>query len=327
MSWFVAGKATALSKADLASKAVSGQPEPAEDAGALPDQATADTQQDEDDWEPAPTIKRKAALRRGTKDPPAKRDKGGRKRQAVESDSQDSAEEEEEQQPAGSRAHGLQSRQRRKQLVIEDESLEEDLGLGDGEPDGDPRHPGAEAEADATPAVPPGSDMLSRADVLSNAGMEGHKHLHTGSSSISHQAQTAPFDSSSNANQVTGRTDTLETAHVARPRGSHTDRGPSGFSLLDAMLQPDTSDSCTAPGRLGPSESRPHAEHLSADDHEAQTSIDAGHADRDASGPDQHQEALVSDAPPSSGPDVPPSRLRVQGSLRDRVKAFAALRK
>ena len=262
-----------------------------------------------------------------TKDPPGKRDRVGRKRQAVESDSQESAEEEEEeQQPAGGRARGLRSRQRRKQLVIEDENLEEDPGLGDGEPDADLRHhSGAAAEADATPVVAPESDVLSKADVLFNAGMEGHKHLKAGSSSISNQAQTAPLDSSSNANKDTGGTDTLETAHVAWPMGIHTDQGPSDFPLLDAMLQPDTSDSYTAPGR--PSESRPHAEHLSADDYDPQTSIDAGQSDRGASGSGQQRAARVSDASPSSGPDVPPGRPPVKGSLRDRVKAFAALRK
>ena len=91
MSQFVTGKATALSKADSASKAPLGRSDPAEDADAVPDQATADKQQGEDDWEPAPVTRRRAARRRGTNDPSVKQDRGSRKRQAVESDSQDLA--------------------------------------------------------------------------------------------------------------------------------------------------------------------------------------------------------------------------------------------
>lgn len=318
MSGFALGKATALSEADSASKAASARPDPAEDADAVPDQATAEKEQEEDDWEPAPTTKRRAATRRGTKDPPAKRGRGGQNRQAVEPDSQDSAEEEEEQQPPSNCAHGLRSRQRRKQLVIEDENLEEDLGLGDGKPAADVRpHSGAATEADVTPAVPPESA------VLSNADMEGCKHLNAGPSNSSHQAQTSPPNIISDGNQDTGGADTVEAAHVAEPTGCKTDLGPSDFPLLDAMLQPDESNSYATSGKSEPSYIQPHAERLSAEDH-LQTSVDAGQADR---GSGKQQEALVSDAPPSAEPDAPPSRAPVKASLRDRVKAFAALRK
>ena len=132
-------------------------------------------------------------------------------------------------------------------------------------------------------------------------------------------------DSSSNANQDAGGKNTLEAGHVAQPLCGTADQGPSDFPLLEAMLQPDVSD--TATGRLSISESRLCAEHLTADDHDLDTSADAGKADRGASGSGQPQEAHVSDAPPSAEPDVPPSRPAVKGSLRDRVKAFAALRK
>ena len=318
MSLFVTGKATALSEADLASKAASGQADPAEDADTVPGQAAADSKQD-DDWEPAPTITRRAA-RRGTKDPTIK-GRGGRKRQAVESDSQDSAEDEDEQHLASSRAHGLLSRRRRKQLVIEDENLADDLGLDDGEPDANSRrHSGAAAEADVRPVGPPESAVPSQ------ASMDGYKHLNAGPSSIQNVAQTAPSDSSPNAIQDTDGTDTHEAAHVVQPRDDHAHQGPSDFPLLDAMLQPDTSDSYSAPGRFRPSQLQLQGEHLSADDHDPQTSIHVGQADSIVSGSGQQQEAVISEALPLSGPDVSPSRPPVKGSLRDRVKAFAALR-
>ena len=321
MPWSVTGKATALSEADSASKAASGQSDPAEEADTMPDQAIADRQQEDDEWKLDPTTEWKAATRRGTKNSPAKRDRGGRKRQAVESDSQDSAEEEDKQQPASNCAYGLRSRQRRKQLVIEDENLQEDPGLGDGETDPVLRHhSGGAAEADVTPAT------LPESAVLSQANMEGYRHFNAGPRSISCQARTAPPDSISNANQDTGVTDTHEAAHVAQPRDGHAHQEPSNFSLLDAMLQPDASDGYTAPDRVKTSEFRSHAEHLSADDPDLQTSIDAGQANRKVSSSGQLQEALVSDAPPLSGQDVPPSRPSVKGSLRDRVRAFAALR-
>ena len=310
MSLFVTGKATALSEADSASKAASGQADPAEDADTMPGQATADSKQEDYDWEPASTTT-KRATRRGTKNATMK-GRGGRKRQAVESDSQDSAEDEDEQHLASSRARGLLSR-RRKQLVIEDENLADDLGLDDGEPDANLRHhSGAAAEADVTLAGPPESAVLSKAD------RDGYKHLNAGPSSIQNVAQTAPSDSTPNAIQ--------DTDGVVQPRDDHAHQGPSDFPLLDAILQPDTSDSYSAPGRFRPSQFQLQGEHLSAGDHDPQTSIHVGQADSIVSGSGQQQEAVISEAPPLSGPDVPPSRPPVKGSLRDRVKAFAALR-
>ena len=296
----LAGKATALLKADLESKAA-GQPDSAEDADALPNQATANTHQEEDVWEPAPKSKRTAANRQGTKDPPARKLRGSRKRQAVEADSQDSAEED-EQQLAGGHAHGLRNKQNRKQLVIEDEDLEEDLGLGDGTPDSESRqHSGAAEAADVTTAMPLESVELSK------DGLAAYKHGDARPSSAAHQAQTAVPHSIPSEKRDIGGTEAARATHSMRDDTDHG--GPSGFSLLDAMLHPDVSDSYTASGKMGPSASPPHAEHKPADG--------------------QQQEALVSDAPLSSGPvpGAPPSRPPQKGSLRDRVKAFAAMRK
>ena len=297
----LAGKATALREGDSASKAAD-QPHPVEGADALPNQATADTNQEEDDWEPAPKSKRTAAIRKGTTGPPARRRRGGRKRQALESDSQDSAEEEAERQLAVSCAHGLRNKQSRKQLVIEDEDLEEDLGLGDGKPVIETRqHPGAAEAADVTTAMPQESGVLSK------DSMAGYKHIDAGPSSITHQAQTGLPHSVPHEQQDTGGTEAARATHSTRNDADHG--GSSGFSLLDAMLQPDMSDSYTASGNLRPSGSSLHPEHKSADG--------------------QQQAALVSDTPQPSGlgQDLPPSRPPQKGSLRDRVKAFAAMRK
>lgn len=224
----------------------------------------------------------------------------GRKQQAVESDSQDSAgEEEDEQKLASSHAHGLRNKQSRKQLVIEDEDLEEDLGLGDGRPETESRQ--HSAAADVTTAMP--LDCVE----LSKDGMAAYKRGDARPSSVTPHSQMALPHSVPHEEQDTGGT---EAAHATYSMRDDTDHGAkSGCSLLDAMLQPDVSDSYTASGKLGPSGSPPHAEHKSAGG--------------------QQQEAFVSDAPLSSGlgPDVPPSRPPKKGSLRDRVKAFAALRK
>lgn len=251
----------------------------------MPNQAAAEAIQEEDDWEPAPKSKRTAATRRGTRVPAARRRGGGRKRQAVESDSQDSAgEDEDDEQLADSCARGLHNKQSRKQLVIEDKDLEEDLGRDDGIPATESRqHSGA---ADVSTAKPQGSVELSK------PSMASHKHIDAGPSSVTHQ--------------VPGGTEAAPATHSVH---DDADQGSTGFSLLDAMLQPDMSDSYTASGKLRPSGSPQHAEHKPA----------AG----------QQQEAIVSDAPLPSGPapDVPPSCPPQKGSLRDRVKALAALRK
>ena len=156
-----------------------------------------------------------------------------KKRQAVESDSQDSAEEE---------------------SVIEDKDLEKDFGWDDGIPATESRqHSGAAAKADVTTAMP------LESGVHSQIAMDGYKHFGAGPSSATHQAQSALPHSIADEKQDTGGTEAAPVTHSMR---SDADQG--SFPLLDAMVQPDMSAVVLQLTKLRPSGSPMHAEHKSA---------------------------------------------------------------
>lgn len=313
------GKATALSKADAAQPDDPDQPAAPD---AVPDQATLDKEHEDDEWEPGPSTKRRAVTKSGTRNAPAQRRKGGGKRRAVESDSHDS-DSAEEGQPGSSPAHGLRGKQRRQQLVIEDDDLQEDTGL-DGSREDVLERPSSAAEEVNTAAVSPHSA------VLSHDGMETNTDPHAGgSSSIPDQAvwPQPASDSVGLQHQPADGAYTVEAIHSSQPAGTVADQGRASFSLLDAMLHPDDNTSYHASGTAKPPSVPQHGH----PDDKQHPSHGGAQVDNAAGGSVQplpelaNQAAPVAEAPPSSM--LSAARPAVKGRLRDRVKAFAALRK
>lgn len=263
--------------------------------------------------------KRRAVTRRGTKTAPAQRRKGVRQRQAEDSDSHQSESDEEEDQPGSSRTHGLGGKQRRKQLVVEDDDLDEDAGLGSSREDAGVKRPSRAAEEAVASAVSPHSAVPSQ------AGMEGNTDVHAGVSSISDQKALPSPDNAGNGSQPAAGADTVKSICDIQPADDDADQGRSTFSLLDAMLHPDESTSYTASGMAKPLDIPQHGRAAESQP----PSHDVTQADSAVVGSGQplpvlaDQQAPAPEAP--SSPAGPP--VRVKGSLRDKVKAFAALRK
>lgn len=315
------GKATALSNADAAP---TDEPDQAAAPDAVPIQATLDREQEDDEWEPGPSTKRRAVTKSGTKNAPAQQCKGGRKRRAVEPDghNSDSAEED---QPGSSPAHGVRGKQRRQQLVIEDDDLQQDTGLGSSREDDVLEHPSIPAEeANAAAGFP-------HSAVLSHAGMETNRDLHAGvSSSIPDQDQVVlpqpAHDSAGVQNRHADGADTVEALHVSQPWGAVADQGRASFSLLDAVLHPDETTSYGASRTAKP----PNAPQHGHPDDKQHPSHGGAQVDSAAGGSDQPLPELANRAAPVAE-SPPPSMLSAgrpaaKGRLRDRVKAFAALR-
>ena len=291
----------------------------------MPDHVPEDKGGDEDEWEPAPSPKKKVAGRGRKKNASARIGRGGKKRQAVDTDSQelDTAEDKEEQlQLVSGHAKG---KQRRKQQVIEDDNLEDvqiaksdsceplqaEAGLSKG----------SGAATDAADAIPQSSAAL-QADVLGTKEPEASEQLAGLKGAVGQNSRHNTVPSSHNGTQDTQHVCTSHPAHLANSTGSA--QPASEFSLLDAILNPDNGKRETASGLLTQGKitlqrSQTDSGHASQNVEQAQTVTSKAGQPQDTD--ERTGEEKVSEFQTASC--HPP----VKGSLRERMKAFAALKK
>ena len=295
----------------------------------MSDHASEDKGQDEDEWEPAPSTKGKAAATGRKRDLPARKGRGGKERQVVDTDSQssDTVEDEEEQQQLVSRH--AKGKQQRKRQVIQDDNLEDmqiaEVGSSKPLQEEAAFSNDQNAGTDAADAIPQSSAAL-QAEILGTKASQTAKAseqlawLKGAVKQVSKHSAVANGHSDMQEGESMG---TSQPGCAAHPAGSA--QPASEFSLLDAILNPDNGKQEPASGLLAQS-GKTTPQQAQTDDQHASQDVARAPKILQKSGQPQNTEQEVDEAKVSES-QAASSHPSVKGSLRERMKAFAALKK